>query len=388
MLRGLKAIIFKEFIQLRRDPATRFVFLIPVLQMIIFGYAIDQDIQHIPTVVYDMDRTTDSRRFVERFENTKTFELRGEASSPEEIHRKIVAGQAQVGIIIPPDFSARLLRGDQARVQVLIDGSDSVVATNAMLTGRMLGELEARVRSQLNPSQLPVEVRPRILFNPNLISANLYVPGLVGIILQVVTVMLTAFAIVRERERGTLEQLVVTPVSRGALVIGKLLPYAVIGMGQTIFVLLLMRFVFGVEIAGDVFLLLALSFLFLLPALAMGMLISTIAVNQAQATQMGLLVMLPSVLLSGFAFPRETMPLPIYSLTFPDSGDLLCGDFTGDHFTRCRTVGALASNPGPVRFYRRPAHFKHFALPEEDRVTMILRRFERLFKNIVHVFRG
>ena len=316
MFRGLWAIIYKEILQVRRDPSTRFIFLIPMIQTIIFGYAIDMDIQHIPTVVYDLDRSEESRRIVDSLRNTGTFDIVGEAASADEVHRDIVAGWAKVGIIIPGDYSAKLLSGRQATSQVLIDGSDSTVASNAMQASRIIGMLQSLTKSGIDMEKLPVEVRPRVLFNPDLLSSNFYVPGVIGIIMQVVTLFLTAFAVVRERERGTMEQLAVTPVSKAAIITGKLVPYAVIGMAETLFVLFLMRYLFGVHIAGDLFLLLALSVLFLLPALALGILISTIATNQAQAMQMGMLIMLPSVLLSGFAFPRETMPLPIYWIGF------------------------------------------------------------------------
>lgn len=315
MFRGLWAIIYKELLQLRRDPATRFVFLIPAIQTIIFGFAIDMDIQHLPTVVFDMERSAESRRFVEALANTRTFDIIDDVASPRAIRERIVAGKAKVGVIIPQDFTARTMRGEQATVQVVVDGSEATAALNAQQTSGLVGQIQALARAGLSPSELPIEVRPRVLFNPDLVSSHFYVPGLVGIILQLVTVMLTAFAIVRERERGTLEQLAVTPVGKGALVLGKLLPYAIIGFGQALFVLILMRFLFGVEIAGSLFLLLSLSALFLLPSLALGILISTVARNQAEAMQMNLLVMLPSVLLSGFAFPRETMPLPIYGMS-------------------------------------------------------------------------
>lgn len=316
MFRGLWAIVFKEVLQVLRDPSTRVVFIIPLIQTIVFGFAVDTDVQDVPTVVFDQDRSAESRRMVERFENTGTFLVTEEVAHPERVRERIVAGRAQVGIVVPPDYSARLARRELATVQVLVDGSDANVANNAVQTAQSVGMLQAMRASGLVREGLPVEVRPRVLFNADLESANFYVPGLVGIIMQVVTVFLTAFAIVRERERGTLEQLMVTPVSRGALILGKLLPYAVIGMLQTVFVLALMRYVFGVPIAGDVLLLLTLSVLFLLPSLAMGILISTVAVNQAQAMQIGMLIMIPSILLSGFVFPRETMPLPIYALTF------------------------------------------------------------------------
>ncbi|MBX7243932.1 MAG: ABC transporter permease [Candidatus Sumerlaeaceae bacterium] len=316
MFRGLLAIIYKEILQVRRDPSTRFVFIIPVIQTIIFGFAIDMDIQHIPTIVCDYDQSRESRRMIEKFHNTTSFDIVGQVGSEADIRREIVAGHAKVGIIIPSDYSSHLLSGDGATVQVLVDGSDSTVASNAVQTSRGVGQIESMVRAGLDLGRPRVDVRPRVLFNPDLDSSHFYVPGVIGIILQVVTVLLTAFSIVRERERGTLEQLVVTPVSKWALVIGKLIPYAIIGMLQTVFVLFLMRFLFGVPVEGDRFLLLALSALFLLPALSMGILISTVAVNQAQAMQMGMLIMLPSVLLSGFAFPRETMPFPIYVLSF------------------------------------------------------------------------
>lgn len=316
MFAGFLAILYKELLQVLRDPSTRFVFMIPALQTIIFGFAIDMDIQHIRTALLDMDNSTESRRIVEQLANTQTFDIYTRVGSPEEIRQEIVAGRAKVGIIVPPDYSANLLSGSQARVQVLIDGSDSTVATNAMQTSGQVGLVQSVTISGLDVRHLPLEIRPRVLFNPDLISSHFYVPGLIGIILQLVTVMLTAFSVVRERERGTLEQLVVTPVSRLALILGKLLPYAAIGMIQVLFVLLLMRVLFGVSVEGDVFLLLALSALFLLPSLALGILISTVAVNQGQAMQMSLFIMLPSVLLSGFAFPRETMPFPIYALSF------------------------------------------------------------------------
>lgn len=316
MFRGFLAIMYKELLQVRRDPSTAFVFLVPLIQTMIFGFAIDMDIQHIPTVVYDLDRTTESRRLIDQFRNTQSFDIIEEVNNEDDVHRRIVAGKAKVGIIIPSDYSSDLLRGEQAQVQLLVDGSDSSVASNAVQTARGVGQLKALSRAGVGSNQLPVDIRPRVLFNPDLESSRFYVPGLIGIILQLVTVMLTAFAVVRERERGTLEQLVVTPVSRAALILGKLVPYAAIGMAQTLLVLGLMRVVFGVQIEGDVFLLLALSVLFLLPSLALGILISTIARNQAQALQLSLLTMLPSVLLSGFAFPRETMPFPIYALSF------------------------------------------------------------------------
>jgi ABC-2 type transport system permease protein len=316
MFRGLWAIIYKELLQVRRDPSTRFVLLIPLMQTIIFGFAIDMDVQHIATSVLDLSHSTESRRLVERFESTGTFRIVDYARSEPQLREQIVAGRARVGLIIPPDYSSHLLRRDHAQVQVLIDGSESSVANNAQQTARSLGLIESLTRGGLDPEHLAIDIRTRMLFNPDLESGHFYVPGVVGIVLQTVTVMLTAFAIVRERERGTLEQLVVTPVGRGALMVGKIVPYALIGFVQTALVLAVMVWIFHVPIAGSLTLLLILSGLFLLSALSMGILISTMAHNQADAMQRSLLIMLPSILLSGFAFPRETMPVFIHGLGY------------------------------------------------------------------------
>lgn len=314
MLRGLLAIIYKEFLQVRRDPGTRIVFLIPCIQTIIFGFAINMDVQHLPTAVYDMDRSVESRELIAQFGNTGTFDIVTYVDSRDALQREVTAGRAKVAVLVPQDYSARVLANEPARVQVLIDGSDSTVANNAMLSAQSIGQARSLRSAGFRERALPVEIRTHTLYNPNLESSRFYVPGLVGTILQLVTVTLTAFAIVRERERGTLEQLSVTPVSRYALVIGKLVPYALIGFIQTILVLALMRFVFGVEVEGSRILLFLLSSLFLVPALALGILISTFARNQGEALQLSMLIMLPSILLSGFAFPRETMPLPIYCI--------------------------------------------------------------------------
>jgi ABC transporter DrrB family efflux protein len=312
MFRGLWAIITKEVIHIRRDPATRFVLAIPLLQLLLFGYAIDTDVKNIPTVVFDLNRDAASRELVKEFENTRYFRIVGEVHSDEELRNAIVSGRAKVGIKFPPDYSTNLVNGRPARVQVLIDGSESTTALQVLNSSQQLGFLKSLKREGLAIDQFSIDIRPRLLFNPNLESVNFFVPGLIGIILQLVTVFLTAFAIVRERERGTLEQLLVTPVSKGGLILGKLLPYTVIGFGQTGLVLLLMVFLFGVPIHGSVALLLTLSGVFLVPALGIGIVISTFAENQGEAMQMSLMVMLPSILLSGFIFPRESMPTILY----------------------------------------------------------------------------
>lgn len=316
MFRGLWAILKKEVIHIRRDPATRFVFAIPLFELLLFGFAIDTDVKNIPTVVFDLNRQRESRELIKEFESTHYFHMIGQVYSDMELQRSIVSGRAKVGIKIPPDYSTNLVNERPAQVQVLIDGSDSTVASRVLNASQQLGFIKSLRREGVVVEQLDIDVRPRLLFNPNLQSANFFVPGLIGVILQMVTVFLTAFAIVRERERGTLEQLLVTPVSKGGLIVGKLLPYCAIGYAQTGLVLLLMRVLFGVPISGSVTLLLFLSGLFLVSALGMGIVVSTFARNQAEAMQMSVMFLLPAFLLSGFVFPRESMPYGIYLLTF------------------------------------------------------------------------
>ena len=328
---GLLAILLKEFSHIRREPSTLiFMFVVPVLQTMIFGFAIDTQIEHIPTVVYNLDGRRPSLELVEAFGNTRTFSVTGRALSEEEFRRSLTSGNAKVGITIPANYTDQLLQGQQAEVQVLIDGSDSQVATTALQSANLLGlnlsigiakglaDSLARVpaRNAIGQASLPVEIRSRLLYNPALESSHFFVPGLVGIILQLVTLFLTSFAIVRERELGTLEQLFVTPVGSAGLLLGKLIPYAIVGMFETLIVLLVMVYVFGVPIVGSLPLLLGLSALFLVCALGLGLLVSTLARTQLQAMQFAFLIMLPSVLLSGFMFPRAEMPWPIYMISF------------------------------------------------------------------------
>ena len=328
---GFWAILLKEFSHLKRQPSTLFfILLVPMLQTLIFGFAINVEIENIPTVVRDLDGRQQARDLIESFRNTRTFKLLPPVYDEESFRRDITSGRARVGIVIPPDYSDKLLSGRQVQVQVLIDGSDSTVATAALNGANLLGmnrsialtraaEEAARQAPALGATgqlAMPLEIRPRLLFNPDLKSSYFFVPGLVGIILQMVTVFLTAFSVVREREMGTLEQLFVTPVGRSGLLLGKLAPYALVGFIETMLVLTLMVYLFGVPIHGSLFLLLGLSLLFLVCALALGLLISTLAKTQLGAMQTAFLVMFPSVLLSGFMFPRSEMPLPIYILTF------------------------------------------------------------------------
>lgn len=317
--KGFAAILYKEFIQLRRDPITLVImFLIPIIQLVIFGYAIDMDVKHFPTVVYNLDQRYESRLLLTRFANSQFFDIIAEVHSDAELQNAMVSGEAKVAIKIPPDYSNTLMRGQSSSILVMIDGSDSTVGMRALSVAQAIGLQESLSRRGVSTkieTQL-VDVRPRMLFNPDLKSANFMVPGLVGIIMQVVTVFLTAMALVREKERGTMEQLLVSPVSRGAMILGKLIPYGLIGFVETLCVIGIMRFIFDVPIQGSLMLLLSISVIFLFCSLSIGILISTVAENQNQALQLAFLTTMPSILLSGFMFPRETMPLGIYAIGY------------------------------------------------------------------------
>ena len=328
---GLMAMLLKEFSHIRREPATIvFMLVIPVVQTIIFGYAIKTEINDIPTVVQDLDGRRAAHELVEAFQNTRTFRIVDRLYDEEAFRRAITSGRAKVGIRIPPDYTERLHRQQQVQVQVLIDGSDSQVATTALNATNLLGVARSRqlaiglaeslerapARNATGRVAAPIEMRPRLLFNPDLDSSHFFVPGLVGIIMQLVTLFLTAFAIVREREMGTLEQLFVTPVGKLGLLFGKLLPYAIVGFLEMLIVLTVMVFVYSVPINGSLWVLLGFSLLFLVCTLGLGLFLSTVARTQLQAMQFAFLLMLPSVLLSGFMFPRNEMPAPIYTVSF------------------------------------------------------------------------
>lgn len=315
--RGFGAILFKEFITILRDPTTLFfMFFPPVIEMIAFGYALETDIKHMATAVYNEDKTIESRQFLDAFVNTRTFRIVRDLGSVQELADEIRRGHAYVGIQIPPDFTRELRAGRTAYVQVLIDGSNSTTALQALNTslGVAFRQSLDRLMVESGRRNLPIEVRPQVLFNPAMKSPNFYVPGVIGIVLQIATTFATAMAVVREKERGTLEQLLVSPVSRWGLMLGKLVPYLCIGIGMALMLFSIMRFVFDVPIAGSVLLLGASTFVYVFALLSLGLLVSTKAQNQMQALQMSMTLILPSVFFSGFIFPRETMPWIFYAI--------------------------------------------------------------------------
>ncbi|MBA2432349.1 MAG: ABC transporter permease [Chthoniobacterales bacterium] len=309
--RGLRAILFKEFISVLRDPLTLFFMLFPpLIEMIAFGYALDNDVRHMSMAILNEDRTVESRQFIQRFVNTETFRIIGEFQNVEQLASEIRKGNAYVGLQIPPHFTRDLRAGHGAQVQMLIDGSNSTTALQALNTalGVALTQSVEGLMRETGRRHLPVEVRPQMLYNPTMRSPNFFVPGVIGVVLQIGTTFATAMAVVREKERGTLEQLLVSPLSRWALMLGKLIPYLCVGMIMAALLFGIMRFVFHVPIAGSVTAMFLATLIYVFALLSLGLLVATKAENQMQALQMSMAFILPSVFFSGFIFPRETMP--------------------------------------------------------------------------------
>lgn len=306
---GLVPVCRKEFLHIVRDRGTLvFALLLPMLQLFLFGFAVDTNIRQIPTVAYDESRTQESRHLLQSLANSDVFQLKLYASSKEGLYEAVRSGKARVGIRIPYDYARNLQSGATASVLLLVDGSDSNVAGQAVSTstGVTLQQSLARV---VPGGRVPIEVRPSVLYNPATRSANFFVPGLVAILLQVMTILLIALSLVRERERGTLEQLTMTPVAPLGLMVGKMIPYGCLAFIELCAILFVMRVVFLVPIHGSVLALLLLSLPFLLTVLGLGLVISTKARTQAEAFQLAMGTILPSVFLSGYIFLIENMPV-------------------------------------------------------------------------------
>src|SRR6266567_1464569 len=317
MFRGFRAVFYKETLHVRRDFGTLFFSLIiPLLQMLLLGYGIDTNIRQINTVVFNADGRRESRELLDRLKNSDTFHLVRYVNTDHEMNEMIIAGKARVGIKIPVDYSDRLLHNMSAQVLVLIDGSDSSVAGQAINVTTSIGLDESLRRVLVNNETFAVDMRPKLLFNPDSRSPNFFLPGLTAVLLLNVTTFLTAFSIVREKERGTLEQLFVTPVRPMGLLFGKLLPYLGIGFFELCMILAFMRFVFQVPIHGNVVLLALLSLPYLFVSLSIGILVSSKANSQAEAIQLAFLTFLPSIFFSGYIFPRETMPAIFYVISY------------------------------------------------------------------------
>jgi len=318
MIGRLWVIACKELLQLRRDRLTlAMMVVIPVMQLLLFGWAINTDVRHIPTLVYDQDRTAQSRDLVRSLEATGFYDVVGHVQSYEEIGAGLRAGKAKVAVVIPSRFGTDLKTGRTAPVQLVVDGSDPQTVASATNTAASLVAVRS---SELMVGKLaasgggkpvePMRLEPATWYNPDLRTAVYIVPGLVGVILTMTMVLLTSMAIARERERGTLEQLIVSPVRRVELVIGKIVPYVLIGYLQMTLILLAGKLVFDVPVVGSLGLLYLLSFVFIAANLSLGLFFSTLAKTQQQAMQMSFFFLLPNILLSGFMFPFEAMPEP------------------------------------------------------------------------------
>lgn len=307
-LQRFGAVARKELIHIFRDPATLFFTLfIPIMEMFMLGYAIDTNVRRIRTVVFDQARTQESRRLLEQFANSDIFDLRREVLTDAELHRAIVAGEARVGIKIPEDYSRQLLAGKDAQVLVLVDGSESSVASTVVNVSNAIALRESLARA-LEGRSLPVETRPQVLFNPDTKSANFFIPGLLIVMCQMMAVTLSATAIVREKENGTLEQLFMTPVAAGELIVGKLVPYLLVTFVEFFIISFLMWLIFHVPVHGHYATLAGIFLPFLLTMLGIGLWVSTKASTRDAAQQVAIGTVIPSIFLSGYVFPLDSMP--------------------------------------------------------------------------------
>lgn len=312
----LVSIIRKEFIQIFRDPRTLGLILVmPIVQLFLLGYAATTDVKNVPIAVLDQSRTPDSRALLDAFRAADYFTIDYVVQSEKEIQILIERGDVRAALLIPPDYDRRLLEGD-AQVSMILDGSDATVGSTALSTANLIGQSysikvlteQASRQGRTATVKPPLEVRTRVWYNPDLVSAYFMIPGMIGMILYFITALLTASAIVRERERGTIEQLIVTPIRSWELIVGKIVPYVLLGFFDTIEVLLIGHYWFKVPIRGDLGLIFATSGLLLLSSLGIGLFASTIANTQQEAFLTVMFTMLPGIFLSGFFFPLDAMP--------------------------------------------------------------------------------
>jgi ABC-2 type transport system permease protein len=313
----LISLIRKEFIQILRDPRTLvLVLIIPIMQLFLLGYSATNDVRNVPLAVLDQDRGAAARQLLEAYRTADYFRLAYEVDSEAELRTLIDNGKARAGLVIPPDYSQQVSSSGAAQITFILDGTDPTVAATALSAAQMIGQrlatevsVERMVRQRAAGAlQLPLEVRTQVWYNPDLISAYYMIPGVIGMILYALTSILTATAVVRERERGTIEQLIVTPIRSGELVVGKILPYVILAFLMVFEVLAIGHYWFKVPIAGSLWLILGTSGLFLLTSLGIGLLASTFAGTQQEAMLIVWMTLLPALFLSGFFFPLEAMP--------------------------------------------------------------------------------
>jgi len=318
-MRRFRALIKKEIIQMLRDRRTLiFIFIMPILQLLLLGYANSTEIKNVPTVVFDQSKSVSSRNLLDSFLATGYFSYDYIAYSAVDVSNDIDSGKAKVGIVIPPTYDSDLVAGRPAQVSVLIDGSDPTIASAVLTASTLAGQShgtairlqQLSVRGAAGAgSASPVDVRTDVLYNPDLLGSYNMIPGLIAMILFQTATSLTALAIVRERERGTIEQLIVTPIRNWELILAKIIPYIFVSFANMLLILVVGTLWFGVPIRGSLTLLFLMTGLYLLPTLGLGLLISTFAKTQQQAQLMTMPIMLPSMMLSGFLFPVSTLPV-------------------------------------------------------------------------------
>ncbi len=316
-MRNIKAVVFKEIIHILRDRKTLFlVILMPVMQVLIYGFGVNTDVRHLRTYVYDQDRTYLSRQLVDSFVQSEYFAIKKNVTSLKDVEDGMNKGKAQVAIIIPPNFTADILKKKGTQLQLLIDGTDSNPANVALNSSQSIVTSFMQTQGFIQVPVMPIDFRPRLWYNPELKSTFFMLPGLIALVLQLIVPMITASAIVREKERGNIEQLLVTPIKPYELIVGKIIPYIAIGVIIACSIVMSMHFMFQVPIRGSILTLFALTLLYLIVCLGIGLWASTISENQQQASQVVMFFAMPSILLSGFIFPRETMPLWVHHIGY------------------------------------------------------------------------
>jgi len=320
----LLSIIRKEFIQILRDKRTlALILLMPLIQLFLLGYAATNDVRNVPLAVYDQSNSPEARALLDAYRAADYFKVAYAVGSEAEIQALIETGQARAGLIIPPDYAAQLKAGS-AQVAFILDGSDPTVAATALSAAQLIGQSHATgimseniARSGQNFKIQPaVDVRTTVWYNPDMISAYFMIPGLIGMILSTIMGIVTATAVVRERERGTIEQLIVTPIRAWELVVGKILPYTILGLFDTVTVIAVGHWWFGVPVRGSLVLIFVLSAIFLLSGLGVGLFASTVANTQQEAMLTVFMTVLPSIFLSGFLYPLEAMPVVLQWISY------------------------------------------------------------------------
>jgi ABC-2 type transport system permease protein len=321
----LCAVCRKEFIHILRDPRSLGMSIaIPMLLLLLFGYALTLDVDDVPMVVWDQDVSQSSREFISRFSGSPYFSLEGYISSYSEIEAAVDTGEALVGLVIPSGFAGRIDSGRNVAVQIIVDGSDSNTAMIAMGYASVITAiysqniaLDEMRRLGIREAALPLDVRPRVWFNPDMESKNYIIPGLIAVIMMIISALLTSLTIAREWERGTMEQLISTPVKGPELILGKLIPYFAIGMFDVLLAVLMGQFLFHVPLRGNPALLFITAAIFLAGALSLGIFISLVTKNQLLASQLAIVAtFLPAFLLSGFMYAITNMPQAIQLVTY------------------------------------------------------------------------